>query len=596
MKEEKKHAAAEKEKHNVKDDSRGEAAETEKCDGKCDSRGEVAETEKCDGKGGGAPFGGQNGKARSLTVTKEKAMELEPLLNFLFIVYNEIEFEVMLESLKPLSGYSMLLRYTDPETLQQFYLGKFFKYDIVLIRACDMGSVNINSAINALHRAIRIFKPVYIFMPGIAASLDDDIKIGDVVIAQEIVGYEYEKATDRGRIDRSPHFRSTRLINLFAGIGLKEYDDALRENILAELQKVGAAQGPHSEKCDGDPFRAGTKCICERFPRVHTGCYLSGEKLLDSAAVRAWLKYHFPEGKALDMEGIGVASASIFNRVYDWAVIKGISDYGDGNKSVSKTERQYYAMRNVIVVLKKIFDDENSFAAETLKDISKMRLRNVMVSGSQCRGGQHSGVTEIFLKKLVSELIVNCFRVVTGYGLGVGPAILYGIFDGCERLGLREEEYPDHFKAFPFPRIEEGEPNRDLESCKKTNRSLLCGEAKVCIFAFGQKLRDGSVGSADGMMKELEGIVKNRALPLPIGCTGGTAREIYEKISSPKGVERYIRPYFEERQKYRENETDVLTAIKSYLGALDKLNGYEIEESNCDLIVEKVIQIVNHYI
>ena len=224
-------------------------------------------------------------------------------------------------------------------------------------------------------------------MPGIAAGLDDNIKIGDVVIADKIIGYESEKIAPMEIIGRYPEFRSPRLFNLFCSLNVQTINSFLKAEIQEQI-KAEETNAPKIKKPDCKTNcpkktehefshkKAGTPYSS---PKVYTGNYISGEKLLDNPTYRNFIKTKFKEAKALDMEGLGVASASSFNRIYDWMIIKGISDLGDGNKGTNKTERQTFAMKNVISVLKKIFNDPCSFHASNLKQPQDCFRKNVLI-------------------------------------------------------------------------------------------------------------------------------------------------------------------------------------------------------------------------
>ena len=174
-------------------------------------------------------------KYNIVSIPKEKVNKIEPLLNFLFVVYNEIEMWEMQKNLAPLDGYGVILDLIEEECLQHFYIGKFFKYNIVLSKTSDMGAVNVNSVINVINRAIQIFKPRYIIMPGISAGLDDKLKIGDVIIANKIIGYESEKIAPTEIIGRYPQYHSMRLFNLFCSANILSFNNYLKEEIQKEL-------------------------------------------------------------------------------------------------------------------------------------------------------------------------------------------------------------------------------------------------------------------------------------------------------------------------------------------------------------------------
>ena len=540
-----------------------------------------------------------NFRYKTETIGSDKISELEPRINFLFVVYNEIEMGEMQQVLEPISGFSVILDFIEQDCLQHFYIGKFFKYNIVLAKTSDMGSRNVNSVVNVINRAIQIFRPRYIVMPGIAAGLDDKVNIGDVVIADKIIGYESEKIAPAEIIGRYPEYRSPRLFNLFSSASVHPFNLFLKSEIEAQIADESANKKVAEPDCKLNCPKV-TEQDCSfgdfvdenGFPEVFTGNYISGEKLLDNSTYRSYLKTKFKEAMALDMEGAGVASASTFNRVYDWLVIKGISDLGDGNKGKNKTARQKYAMRNVITVLKKVFDDELSFSENNLKQVQGYNRKNVLISASQCEGGAHYELTSIFMEELARKLIIGNCNVITGYGLGVGPAVMYGIFDGCGYLRLPVYEYTDRFQCYAFPKVESSR-NGDrtkIDKCKEINRKILCSNVQIAVFAFGNKK---GKSSADGMIKELDAVAENNALILPIGCTEGTARKIFDLVVSEIGIEKYLLPHFRDRKKYRMDTVDVNKAIETYVNELKKINETALDENNIDAVVNAVVGLIN---
>ncbi len=532
-------------------------------------------------------------KYNIVSIPKEKVNKIEPLLNFLFVVYNEIEMWEMQKNLAPLDGYGVILDLIEEECLQHFYIGKFFKYNIVLSKTSDMGAVNVNSVINVINRAIQIFKPRYIIMPGISAGLDDKLKIGDVIIANKIIGYESEKIAPTEIIGRYPQYHSMRLFNLFCSANILSFNNYLKEEIQKELDNELNRDKPNcmtiGVRTQQKEFLWSQMLSNGCFPYVYTGNYISGEKLLDNSFYRTYLKTKFQEVAALDMEGIGVASASIFNRVYDWLVIKGISDLGDGNKAKNKNLNQIYAMKNVIFALKKVFNNEYSFSASNLKQTRSLNRKNVLISASQCESGEYAKLTEKFMEELAKQIILNNYNVLSGYGVGVGSAVLFGVFDGCEQLGLTSHEYFDRLQTFPFPRIDPNSVNKNkLMRCKIKNREVLCLNANVAVFVFGNKNGNENL-YADGMREELNLVAKNNALILPVGCTGGTAKLLYDEIKTENFKTNYLRPYFYERNKYRAVSSNCEEDVSDYFKKLDQLNKLSLKEENIYEVVQKIL-------
>lgn len=540
---------------------------------------------------------------KSVVINSKKVSELEPLLNFLFIVHNEIEMNEMQNNLNPITGYGVILDYIEEDCMQHFYIGKFFKYNIVLTKTSDMGSINVNSSINIINRAIQIFKPNYIIMPGISAGLDEKLKIGDVVIADKIIGYESEKLASTEIIGRYPEFRSPRLYNLFCSANICCFNNFIKDQILKDLKEVCIKDyaDSHSTAKDGsievdEEFAWDKFIVNDCFPKVYTGNYISGEKLLDNPICRNNLKLKFKEALALDMEGVGVASASAFNRVYDWLVIKGISDLGDGNKNKNKVLNQIFAMKNVVLALKKVFDNELSFSEINLKQARNFIRKNVLISASQCANGDFHEITEVFVETLARQLILNQYNVLTGYGLNIGPAVMYGILDGCDQLGLSLHNYIERFQTFPFPRKDSKDDieQERVERCKVKNREILCSNTNIALFVFGNKIhkkQDDKI--ADGMLQELELANKNKALIMPIGCTKGTAKMIYETVL--KNTDKYLKPYFSEKSKYGVGLLNIEKEIENYITELTNLNKIILENGNIDSVIKKIIELINLY-
>lgn len=78
---------------------------------------------------------------------------------------------------------------------------------------------------------------------------------------------------------------------------------------------------------------------------VDAGLILTGEKLVDNPDLRERLLTIEPEAIGLEMEGAGVYTTCVDAGI-PWIVIKGICDWGDGNKNRNKDSNQSLAARN----------------------------------------------------------------------------------------------------------------------------------------------------------------------------------------------------------------------------------------------------------
>jgi len=129
----------------------------------------------------------------------------------------------------------------------------------------------------------------------------------------------------------------------------------------------------------------------------------------------------------------------------------------------------------------------------------------------------------------VGELLAaRGYRIVSGFGLVVGSAVLSGA------LGeLYKEQAPNLDRRLflrPFPQlIPEG---LDRQEYYRRYREDLVHQAGVCVYIGGVKLDEGSLVTANGVVTEYEMLRRLARTPIPIGATGGAAAEIWEAVSN----------------------------------------------------------------
>lgn len=163
------------------------------------------------------------------------------------------------------------------------------------------------------------WKPSRVVLMGIAGSIEPDtLMLGDVVVSDEIYGYEVGDAEVGGLI-----FRPT-----FNQIGALDFDRvrAFRDDPKAytkwqqECLKAAPAVGLNG---------------LERPPELHLEAIASGNFVVKSRDFAAQLKAKIsPKIKAVEMEARGLFQALYMNaRRTDALMIRGISDYADERKA-----------------------------------------------------------------------------------------------------------------------------------------------------------------------------------------------------------------------------------------------------------------------
>jgi hypothetical protein len=178
--------------------------------------------------------------------------------------------------------------------------------------------------------------------------------------------------------------------------------------------------------------------------------------------------------------------------------------------------------------IKAILVDDYGQITDILHEIeNRYRRKSVFVSGAAHEFGSWGEKEALnFIHKLSKSLIEARFKIVSGFGLGVGSAVISG---ALEQIYMN----PSYFKSDqlilrPFPQEVFGE--QSMDTVWKHYREDMCSYAGIAIFIFGNKLTDGNVILSNGMREEFE-IAKNKGLVLlPIGATGYMARELWEEV------------------------------------------------------------------
>ncbi len=238
-----------------------------------------------------------------------RVTELQPVV--VLLTCNEYETEAVIRQFHP-DG--------TPDKLKKeeiFYndLGTFGSLKIVH-RISPQG---IGEAQRAVSEAIRHWHPRAVIGVGIAFGVNPQKQqIGDVLVAKSVRDYELQRVGPEGRIiprGATPPTSRT-LYNAFL------YAD---QTMRATNQDL-------------------------KWPKVHFGCVLSGNKLVDDLDCRNSLLALEPEAIGGEMEALGIYLAA--DGKADWIIVKAISDWGDGNKNNPSKERdQRLAARNAAYVV-----------------------------------------------------------------------------------------------------------------------------------------------------------------------------------------------------------------------------------------------------
>jgi adenosylhomocysteine nucleosidase len=158
-------------------------------------------------------------------------------------------------------------------------------------------------------RAMAEFSPPAVLFVGVAGGLWPNIRLGDVVVASKIYAYHGGTSEDDGMKARPKAWE------------IPHEADQIAHHV--------ARRDEWSRGLPGNPA-----------PTVHFGPIAAGEVVQDSSVSdqARWVRQHYNDALAIEMEAAGVAQAGHLNRALPVVVVRGISDRADGSKSTTDSE------------------------------------------------------------------------------------------------------------------------------------------------------------------------------------------------------------------------------------------------------------------
>ena len=154
------------------------------------------------------------------------------------------------------------------------------------------------------------------------------------------------------------------------------------------------------------------------------------------------------------------------------------------------------------------------------------KARTVFFSGAAHEYGRMNEREALaFVSDLSRAVVSRGMRVVSGYGLGVGSAVISGALE--ETYLNPKARIEDGLVLRPFPQSSEGPT--PLNELWTRYREDMLDYAGIAVFVFGNKLVGDKVIASNGMREEYE-IAKRKGLFLiPIGATGYMSRVLWEE-------------------------------------------------------------------
>lgn len=172
--------------------------------------------------------------------------------------------------------------------------------------------------------------------------------------------------------------------------------------------------------------------------------------------------------------------------------------------------------------------------------------KTIFISGSAEEFGDWSRIdAQGFVHQLSAQLIESGFRVVNGFGWGIGSAVINGALEAIYANPGRLSE--DQLVMRPFPQF--GRTDEELRAMWEEYRQRMISLAGIGIFLFGNKKQGDAIVAANGVIREWEIAVEKGRITLPIGATGFAAASIWQRMNQSPDDYALLNPIWKKLEK-----------------------------------------------
>lgn len=223
--------------------------------------------------------------------------------------------------------------------------------------------------------------------------------------------------------------------------------------------------------------------------------------------------------------------------------------------------------------IKTLLVDEYSDITEILKEVERrFRKRTIFISGSaEEYGVWNRNEAQSFIHSLSRDIVSADFRIVNGFGWGVGSAVINGALEAVYKRPDRFSE--DQLIMRPFPQFETGE--KKLPELWEEYRQRMISLAGIAVFIFGNKNDGaGNVIIANGVKREFAIAIAQGLIPIPIASTRYATQEIFDEII--KSPEKYyqemewIVPIIEELSSDKLSRDEIVAKVINIIQKINK--------------------------
>lgn len=209
-----------------------------------------------------------------------------------------------------------------------------------------------------------------------------------------------------------------------------------------------------------------------------------------------------------------------------------------------KVKLQYFIDDLKRFNIKTVLVEQYSEITDILQEIKfKYNSRTVYISGAAAEfkpDGRQA--YEYFISKLSGALINKNYRIVSGYGLGVGSSVISGAL--TEIYQNQKKSLTNQIILRPFPQGDD-----EIKKLWQQYREDMISYSGISIFILGNKLENDKIVLSDGMRAEFDISRKQGNFLIPVGRTGYISKELWKEYMDEISSKEEFIPYRQAFQK-----------------------------------------------
>jgi len=207
------------------------------------------------------------------------------------------------------------------------------------------------------------------------------------------------------------------------------------------------------------------------------------------------------------------------------------------------------------------------------KIASSYKRSSIFISGAAEEFGTLSPTdAQTFLHDLSKQIASQRNRIITGFGLGVGGAVINGALAHLNDRGKTISD--EDIVMRPFPQLATG--GASLADQWTEYRKAMIGHAGIAIFVYGNKLDSANnIIPSNGMRQEFDLCIEAGVMPLPIGATGYMAETLWKEVCNDftkfyPDVTPAFRDEFEKLGDNSKALSDLISVIQNLINQLQR--------------------------